>query len=789
MKIAIVSPSPVPFTMGGIENMMLGLFQTINQETSHQADLIKLPTKEHSFWELIESYYQFYKLDLSHFDVVIAAKYPAWMVQHNNCIFYVAHRLRGLYDTYHMMNLPWEVERGNKKIDQILDYMEQNTLPDSLDNFFAMLFDLKQTAGLEEQAFFQFPGPFIRKLIHYMDNYAFTQRSAARYCSISKTVRDRKEYFPEGAEVEVIYLPSAKKEYSDGEYKHVFMVSRLDAPKRIDMLIRAMKYVKSNVKLYIAGMGPEKEKLEKLAKGDSRIEFLGFVSDEELEDYYANSLVVPYFPYEEDYGLITVEAMMHKKPVITTFDAGGPSEFVHDYETGFVTEFDAKKIAEKIEFFAQNPDEAKRMGENAYKEVKDITWKSLCEQLLDDKFLKHEMKRPKIVVTSTFPIYPPMGGGQARIYNLYRELAKSADVEIISYTNFDQPKYDEYIARNLREIRIPRDINHSRKMWKMEEKALTVLSDIGEITLGGETPEYRAAFEESLKKSDLCVVSHPYLYPLVKEYIGDKPFVYEAHNVESIMKEKMLPESEIKAKLVRQVFDTEKECCNKSVFVMTCSEEDRQKLNEIYGTPLEKIIVVPNGVNTQATLFVTPEQRKENKAKLGLQYETVGLFMGSWHGPNLDACEMIFEIAKKCPETKFMLMGSQCAYFKDRRDIPENVGMLGLVSEEAKNRIFSCVDFALNPMLGGSGTNLKMFDYMSAGIPIISTEFGTRGIENKDLFILADTVDEMAAAVNRFAVNGMEAEKVGQARAYVKQTFDWSVISDILSQRIKETSL
>ena len=65
MKIAVIGPSPVPFTIGGIENLMWGLCETINQTTEHQCELIKLPSRELNFWDLIETYYSFYKLDVS----------------------------------------------------------------------------------------------------------------------------------------------------------------------------------------------------------------------------------------------------------------------------------------------------------------------------------------------------------------------------------------------------------------------------------------------------------------------------------------------------------------------------------------------------------------------------------------------------------------------------------------------------------------------------------------------------------------------------------------------------
>ena len=106
MKIAIIAPSPVPFGVGGAEKLWWGMQEYINKNTSNQCELIKIPTKENSFWDLIYSYHKFYTLDLTHFDMVISTKYPAWMIQHPNHHIYLQHCLRGLYDTYHFSALP-----------------------------------------------------------------------------------------------------------------------------------------------------------------------------------------------------------------------------------------------------------------------------------------------------------------------------------------------------------------------------------------------------------------------------------------------------------------------------------------------------------------------------------------------------------------------------------------------------------------------------------------------------------------------------------------------------------
>lgn len=795
MKIAVIGPSPVPFTIGGLENLVWGLCDTINQTTEHQCELIKLPSREHNFWDLIETYYSFYKLDVSQFDVVIYSKYPAWMVQHPRGICYMAHCLRGLYDTYQYTPRPTEVSRENKHINRILDYMETYYRPDSLDDFFELLFELKEKPIPGE--YYAFPGPFIRKIIWYLDRWGLSQQKTERYYSISETVKNRTDYFPPDAKVEVVYPPSTLQDASSGEYKYIFMVSRLDGPKRIDMLIRAMQYVKSDIPLYIAGTGPERKRLEELAGADERIHFLGYVRDEEVEEYYRNSLVVPYFPYDEDYGYITIEAMLHRKPVITTVDAGGPKEFVRNDETGYVTAFDEREIAEKIDYFASHPEEAARMGENAYRLVRDITWKRVVDSILRE--LPKEKSEPaerrrKITVTTTFHIAPPQGGGQARIYELYKHAAEEYDVEIVSFTNHRLPEFRGEIARNLLETRIPESAEHDMAEQELSKTAGLTVTDIAMLRYSGLTKEYGEALQRSIETSDYVIVAHPYLYPEVKQYIGDKPFIYEAQDVEYQLKKTMLPESSCADELLQEVFAAEKECCEKSWFIMACSEEDKQKLCDLYQVSQDKIIVVPNGVDTNKTVCIGLEERIRNKEKAervtgfeGLSGQKIGLFMGSWHKPNLDACEEIFKLAKECPDTVFLLMGSQCRYFvihQDEYKIPSNVGLLGLVSEEEKQRIFGMVDFALNPMTGGSGTNLKIFDYMSAGIPVITTPLGARGIQNTEGLLIHELSD-FAKAIREFNLAN-QTENIRAARAVVEQEFDWGVIAKRLTERMEE---
>ncbi len=780
MKIAIVSPSPVPFTIGGAENLAWGLCEAINKYTKHQAELIKLPSKEFEFWDLVENYYQFYNLDLSHFDLVISTKYPAWMVKHDNCMVYMLHTLRGLYDTYPQMDLKEEVDPSCPAVNAILSYMEKHRNYHDLKIFFEKLFKLKNDTSIPA-SFFAFPGPFIRKIVHYMDYCALSQDGMHKWAAISNTVKNRKDYFPEYANVDVVYPPTILKECNTGDSKHIFFCSRLDAPKRIDMLVRAMKLVKSDVKLYIAGTGPERDKLLELAKDDPRIKFLGFVSDQEVEEYYANAICIPYFPFDEDYGYITIEAMLHKKPVITTTDSGGPNEFVEDGVNGFVVPFEEKAIAEKIDYLAQHIDEAKEMGVKAYDKVKDITWERAVASLLDME--GERLHDKKIVVTNTFAITPVMGGGQARVFNLYKSAAQKCDVEIVAYTVSDEKPRKRKIARGLTETVIPKSAAHQAEENKLTDLFQKPVTDIAMPFLGEMTPEYTAKLEEATKDADLVILSHPYTYNQYLKHASHLPFAYEAQDIEYLLKKEMFKDVDHpKAQeLLENLHKIEKECCEKSQFIMTCSQEDKDKLVELYGITPDKILVVPNGVDCKATTYTDVDTRLLNKKEAGLEKEKIGIFMGSWHGPNLESGEIIVETAKSCPDTKFFIIGSMCSYFL-HRPLPSNVALLGMVSDDEKTRIFSIADFALNPMYSGSGTNLKMFDYMSAGLPIITSMFGTRGIENKDLFILAEK-ESLAETINHFDLASMR-DKVEASRKYAEDIFDWKVIVKPLLEKL-----
>jgi glycosyltransferase involved in cell wall biosynthesis len=385
MDVAIVAPAPVPYMIGGAENLWRGLQDHNNERTPHQAEIFKLPSRELSFWELVDSYRRFAALDLRGFDLVVSGKYPAWMVDHPHHVCWMLHRLRGLYDGYHYFGLPEAVPDPPRPVRELLAFMAEHAgRREALGELFERLDALRRAPGVPE-ALFAFPGPLIRAIVHALDAIGLAPDHIRRFGAISAVVRDRPGYFPDGPEVFVAHPPVAvaKSAPTLRRGRHLLCAGRLDGPKRVDLLVRAMASVRGEVPLRIAGAGPEAERLEALAAGDPRIELVGRVSDAELGRLYAGARAVAFVPHDEDFGLVALEAMARGKPVITCTDSGGPRELVEDGVSGFVCPPEPEALAAAIERVWSGRALRARMGRAARARAAAVTWDAALAPILE----------------------------------------------------------------------------------------------------------------------------------------------------------------------------------------------------------------------------------------------------------------------------------------------------------------------------------------------------------------------------------------------------------------------
>ncbi len=184
--------------------------------------------------------------------------------------------------------------------------------------------------------------------------------------------------------------------------------------------------------------------------------------------------------------------------------------------------------------------------------------------------------------------------------------------------------------------------------------------------------------------------------------------------------------------------------------------------------------------------------RRADRERLGLQGVAAALFMGSGHKPNVDAVRAILRFAPDCADFRFLIMGSACGPFVGQL-LPPNVGMMGEVDEDTKDATLAVVDCALNPMSSGSGTNVKMLDYFAAGVPVISTGHGARGLAVSDgVHLCLSEIDGFPAALRRFredAGGAAQSGRVAAARRLVQERYDWCVIAERYRHAIETAGL
>jgi glycosyltransferase involved in cell wall biosynthesis len=802
LKIAIVAPSPVPFVMGGAENIYAGLFRALNAHGSHQGELIKLPTRELGFWSLIDSYYAFAALDLDHFDAVISLKYPAWMVSHRRHIVYMQHKLRGFYDTWNQdgrhASLPAPEVMAHPAVAAVWAFMaraEHQALPRTEALLHArLLLDRLRAAPDVPQAACAFPGPLIRRIVHFLDGIALRPGHIHAYHAISKAVAERAGYFPEGVPVRVLHHPSSLQTRPASEWpgKHVFTVSRLDSAKRIDLLIDGFRQSRTTLPFLIAGTGTEEAALRRRAGADPRIRFLGFVDNAQLAQLYADAAMVLFAPKDEDFGLVALEAMASGRPVVTTQDAGGCTALITPGVNGLITDTSPAELAHAIDQLDADPAFARRLGDAARQRASDVTWPGLVEGLLaslQPRATPAVLRgvRPRVTVLSTYPVAGAKGGGPLRIFHLHTRLRQWADIELLVFDSRAARPSRRLLARGLTESVFPAEHAYRAAEQALAAAALWVpISDSAFTLLHRHASAFCAAAAQACAVSQAVVLEHPFLLPAIAG--GQAPLIYDAHNMEAALKHQIYPPNRAGRVLLDAVTETEREACLRADEIWCCTVDDQHALASTYRLSAERFVRVANGVDSQRIRFVAPADRARRRREYGACADApvTAYFVGSWHGPNIDAAERVIACAWYLKDIRFIIAGSVGDAVRQRRTrLPDNVLLTGVLDDAASLAMLTTCDMALNPMRDGGGSNLKIYEYCAAGAPVITTAMGARGTDLRHgLHIRQAPLDAFEEAIIATWAEPLErrGERSLAARRHVAQNFDWDVIVGKLRQ-------
>lgn len=312
MRILILTVQ-VPFVRGGAEVLAESLRDAL-RAAGHEAEIAAIPFKWYPAEQIIDHMLACRLLDVTEsmgapIDQVIALKFPAYLASHPNKTLWLVHQHRQAYDQ-------WDGPLG----------------------------------GLGDCP----SGPEVREAICKADQQ-FIPQARAIY-TISGNVTRRLKTF-NGIDSAPLYPPPGQAEafYSGPDEPYLFFPSRLCPEKRQTLVLQALACTSQPVQVRFAGApscpsyGGELRALASKLGVDTRVTWLGPISEADKRQQYAHARAVVYPPLDEDYGYITLEAMLSARAVVTTTDAGGPLEFVGQRQTGLIAEPSAAALAAALD--------------------------------------------------------------------------------------------------------------------------------------------------------------------------------------------------------------------------------------------------------------------------------------------------------------------------------------------------------------------------------------------------------------------------------------------------------
>ena len=238
---------------------------------------------------------------------------------------------------------------------------------------------------------------------------------------------------------------------------------------------------------------------------------------------------------------------------------------------------------------------------------------------------------------------------------------------------------------------------------------------------------------EMLDACDAIIVDFPFLFPAVPA--NGKPAVLNTHNVEADLCERKW--------VARIVAWIERRAARRVQHVFCCTERDRTFFAKLAGE--ERTSLVPNGIYPTRFAGIQAE-RPSLRAALGYNDDDrVLLFPASSFGPNVEALAWLQRFVATHEELlarhrlQFLVVGSVSKQPFERKGL-KAVGMVQRIEP-----YFAAADIAYNGVFRGSGTNLKMAEFMAVGLPILTTTAGVRGYD------LVDGVDCLTFAPDTLA--------------------------------------
>jgi glycosyltransferase involved in cell wall biosynthesis len=390
-----------------------------------------------------------------------------------------------------------------------------------------------------------------------------------------------------------------------------------------------------------------------------------------------------------------------------------------------------------------------------------------------------------LVLTPAFP-YPPVSGGDIRIFHLLRRLSSTFAIHLLPYTDGPSERLIEETRITAVHVRDRADVPsrswHPRqwiKFWRYAPHGLSL--DV--------EPDYAQALRRVTATTRFhgVLIDHLYMMQYAR-FVRPLPVFYSAADVETTKFARWYDGERLsrKRRLLhwaqrRAINWHESRVGKRARVTFATSAVDRDALLRINRTG--RFVVAPNGVDLN---YFRPRLRKTfNKPPRVFLVGTM-FYRPNYLAARFLAHEVFPLIRRQVPNATCHLAGKT-----DDRDYSElhrpelGVYMHGFV--EDVRPYFEESQILVVPLSVGSGTRIKILEAMATGTPVVSTAIGAEGLEctHGENIVIANSAKDLAAAVVRLLRDREQCFRIGVAgRRLVERKYSWDVSAEVMRREI-----
>jgi hypothetical protein len=350
-----------------------------------------------------------------------------------------------------------------------------------------------------------------------------------------------------------------------------------------------------------------------------------------------------------------------------------------------------------------------------------------------------------------YRIFPPSTGGNVHSTTIARALARMGHQVLVYCLAGRREDYSKGFSNSILRRQIEPGLEEEINLGAGFGLLQTLFRRLGvpriwqfELLRRGLIPR---RLKVALEQADIIVSDFPFCPPVPGPW-SDKPWFMISHELEFRLFQQGGALERLFAGWMRFI---EQAAPRRYRDIFVCAQEDRDffRTNDPGGRL--KLPYIRCGVDSR-TYIAAPGVRERVRAELGLTAQDwLLVFSGSRYGPNVEALE---ELKAFCRAEAHFLADNHLYFLAlgSMTPAPMRDGALivtGPVPEVVP--YFAAADAGLNPITRGSGSNIKLFEYLVARLPVISTMFGVRGTELKpEIDFLPFNPGELKSALRRF---------------------------------------